>query len=352
MSIFKTSRLVYFSHGPEGSHDVDNSHLAEGMAKHADRPDDGMLKKEDDGHFNESVKVEGGVDYKGAAETAITRATVEAQNKGQNLIDKAKAILKNTKYMSEREKPQGEITVEQAKAVIGYQEKLEQDVWRQERIEIRDMFKGSSVHTANEDTTVTDFLTHPSVARDLGLDHLVDFHGIYPALDKTVIRRGEHLVLSKDKKSIRVVHLADRAADMPLMDISQIVTDDKKDVADRSEKGLQKSIDSKNGYTLLAGNRVKFLNKKALKDMTIGKMEQFKGKEALMVNGKLTIKGSDGEFYGVTEKNGTYALAPKRAKVLNGTRISTEVPQDTLAKVMNSIKPSQPTATVKDGTLD
>lgn len=346
ISQFKSSRFVYFSMGPEGPrNEPDANTLLQGLRLVADTPDDGLHTE---GQIIESSKVEGVVDFKEAAETAIERAKIEAGHKGERLVARARRIMETSKYLSDNDKPKGEMTEEDATAIIGLNEKLEQDVWRQERIALNDMFPNSKIHTAKENMKVVDFLSHPSVARDLGIDQLFQLNGIYPNLDNATIKRGEHLIISSDKQSIRVVHLKERPADQPLMDVAQIKSDDTKDVATLSRRGLEKAIANKNGYQLI-GDRVKFLSRKAQQEVTIGHMEQFKDHQALMVNGKMVVKGEDGEFHRVVKKNGVYALVKPRQTVVTGSRISTEVPQERLAQVMKSLRPQEGETVITDG---
>lgn len=236
-------------------------------------------------------------DYDLVAKTALDEAAI----KGQKLTDRKKAQL---------------VLDAKLDANARYSER---------KLLTETLYKGMTAHTANDNMKIGDFLNYPAVAQDLGVKSLDAIHleGIFPGIENQMMAKGDHLMISKDKKSIIVVRTA---KDFALGEIDKSrVTEVAKGT--RSEEAYEQMIAKRDAptekeYTLDTKGRVKFASKDALRDTTLGDM--FK-EAALVVNGKLVMRGEDGEYHAVDKKG---KLASAKVLVLNGTRVSKDIPDD------------------------
>ncbi len=167
------------------------------------------------------------------------------------------------------------------------------------------------------------FLDYPILKNILGLPPEATAKGFFPGLGKLELKDGDHLLISPDKKSVVIVCDNNPKGSMAFMAGKyQKVTE----VA-RNDAQVEKNIAQALGYKIDNG-RIKFTSRRAAADKTLGAIaKEQKWGEALVVDGKLAVRGQKDEYYNVKKQpDGTYGLEKQRVFALNGTKVDEKIP--------------------------
>lgn len=249
--------------------------------------------------------------YREIGETALK----EAEVKGQKLTDAQKAQL-----------------VLDAKLDAGSK--------FAERQYLEALYPNMVAHTANDTMKVVNFLNYPAIAADFGVKSLDSAHleGLFPGVEDKVIQKGDHLLVSADRKSIKIVHVGEglgtAASDTPVSVIAEGNID--QGAYEKLVAQAQEGKESGKGYEIGSDGRVTFSSKEALRNTKLGDMFQ---NPALLVNGKLVVRGGDGEYHNIVSRaGGRYSLSSARILVRNGTLVEQNIPADKKERYAQALK--------------
>lgn len=185
-------------------------------------------------------------------------------------------------------------------------------------------FDGAPIFPCDETQKIEDFLyTQGALPGALSIESGAPVKDLYPGLENQVIEKGQFLVVLNGGKKVEVV-------DLSALPEGQAPTEDKDVIhlaaGERNEEvyaGVRRVQDR---FMIADGGKVQFKSKKAEKVTTLGEM--FK-EDALVVDGKLAVKGADSQYHRVVEKRGGKAiLERRRVYVKTGTEIDTNISQN------------------------
>lgn len=182
--------------------------------------------------------------------------------------------------------------------------------------------------------TVEEFLGYPAMLNILGLPMGASAKGLFPGLKGQKLQDGDHVLISEDKSYIAIVR--DKNPKDPMAFVYErhvpIAT------ANRDDVKFDKMLAMTSGYKVVDGV-IRFTSKKAAAEKTLGNIaKEQRWKDALLVDGKLAVKGKNGEYYKVDQKSdNTYYLNANRVLALDGTKVDQKIP-DNMASIVEGVK--------------
>gem|GEM_PF-5052718 len=219
----------------------------------------------------------------------------------------------------------GQELTEEQRGEIRLAAKLELNKWNAQARELSEFcFNGAPVFPCEEPESVGEMLTTQGTMPDaLGIEGKASAEGLYPGLENLPIKRGQFLVILDGGKRIQVVGISDEANKLGV-----ILKEDVRVLSkgERNEKIYAGVMRVKDRFTMTADGRIEFKNPIAEKKTTLGQM--FK-EDAIVVDGRLVVKGDDSEYHRVVEKRGGAAvLAKQRVYVKTGTTVEKDISQN------------------------
>lgn len=190
-------------------------------------------------------------------------------------------------------------------------------------------YPGSKVIPVPEKMKGKDFLQYPYVTDALGIDgYRKDLPAAFPGIAKLDVGRGDYLVISPDKKDLRVVKAGLEFGAVAVKGEKTFVRDEKMwaKVSGEAEKTKIAELLKKVDYEIDDDSNVvvRFKSREAERKVTL---PDIFNSEAIKVNGKLAIKVPErgGQYYYLS-KGGKIGL--ERALVLNGTKVREDLSDD------------------------
>jgi len=214
----------------------------------------------------------------------------------------------------------GQVLTDQRRDEIRIGAKLELNKWNAQARDISYNFGDAPVFFSVGEERASDLLsTQERMLSALGIEMASDIKGLFPGIEKFPMEKGQFLVVLDGGKKIQIVGIskeADKSGVINKEDMELLVS------GERNEKVYAGIMKVKDRFTA-DGGVIKFKSEKAEKVTTLGEMFSC---PALIVDGKLAVKGEDGQYHNVVEKRGgKIALAKTRVYVKDGTKVEQDI---------------------------
>jgi len=197
-------------------------------------------------------------------------------------------------------------------------------------------FNGAPVFPCMEDGVVIEALSKQGETLNaLGIEMGSDVKGLFPRLESGKMKQGEFLVVLDGGARTQIVSLSKEADETGIIvgpeDIT-VVAEGK-----RNEQVYAGIMKIKDRFTLASSGRIEFKNPIAERKTTLGQMFT---QEALVVDGKLAVKGPDDEYHRVIEKRGgkIVELERKRVIVKTGTEVKREIEEPKYVAIVKKFR--------------